>query len=235
VKKKVAVVRVADAEEAARLADLPLEATVALADVAGAIKDGLLAFASATGLVVMRQMMEAELTVRVGEKHAKIGATERVGNWHGTTTGSVVLGGRQVQTQRPRGRTSVGTEIELDTWKAFSSADLLNSLVVERMLAGVATRRHTDVAEPVGTEIEARSRSVSKSAISRRFVAATKTALAELMARSLADLEVAVLMVDGLDVAGQCVVVALVITTDGTKVPEMCIRDSLKTSEGGVV
>ena len=218
-KKKVAVVRVADAEEAARLADLPLEATVALADVAGAIKDGLLAFASATGLVVMRQMMEAELTVRVGEKHAKIGATERVGNWHGTTTGSVVLGGRQVQTQRPRGRTSVGTEIELDTWKAFSSADLLNSLVVERMLAGVATRRHTDVAEPVGTEIEARSRSVSKSAISRRFVAATKTALAELMARSLADLEVAVLMVDGLDVAGQCVVVALVITTDGTKVP----------------
>jgi hypothetical protein len=31
VKKKVAVVNVADAEEAARLADLPLEATVALA------------------------------------------------------------------------------------------------------------------------------------------------------------------------------------------------------------
>ncbi len=61
-KKKVAVVSVADAEEAARLADLPLEATVALADVAGAIKDGLLAFASATGLVVMHQMMEAELT-----------------------------------------------------------------------------------------------------------------------------------------------------------------------------
>ena len=65
---------VADAEEAARLADLPLEATVALAEVAGAIKDGLLAFASATGLVVMHQMMAAELTEVIGEKHAKIGA-----------------------------------------------------------------------------------------------------------------------------------------------------------------
>ena len=217
--KKLPVVTVASVEEAARVADLPLEATVALSDVAGAIKDGLLAFASATGLVVMRQMMEAELTELVGPKHTKIGAAERVGNWHGTTTGSVILGGRQVRTERPRGRMRGGTEIDLDTWKVFSSADLLNSLVVERMLAGVATRRHTDVAEPVGADIEARSRSMSKSAISRRFVAATKTALAELMARSLADLDVAVLMIDGLDVADQCVVAALVITTDGTKVP----------------
>ena len=221
-KKKVAVVSVAQAEEVARVADLPVEATVALAEVAGAVKDGLLAFASATGLVVMGQMMQAELTGLIGPKHAKLPVDERVGNWHGTTTGSVVLGGRTVTTERPRGRRvegAEGAEIELDTWKVFSSKDLLAQLVVERMLAGVATRRHADVAEPVGEAIEARSRSMSKSAISRRFVAATKTAMAELMARNLADLDVAVLMIDGLDVAGSCVVVALVITTDGTKVP----------------
>ncbi len=120
-KKKVAVVTVAEAEEAARVADLPVEATVALAEVAGAIKDGLLAFASATGLVVMFQMMQTELTGRVGEKHAKIPVDERVGNWHGTTKGSVVLGGRTVTTERPRGRNTDGTEIELVTWKVFSS------------------------------------------------------------------------------------------------------------------
>ena len=218
-KRKVAVVDVAQAEEAARLAELPLEATVALAEVAGTIKDGLLAFASATGLLVMHQMMEAELTEQIGVKHARIPTTTRVGNWHGTAKGSVVLGGRQVTATRPRGRTTTGTEVELDTWKAFSSADLLSSLVVERMLAGVATRRHRDVAEPVGEDLEGRAKGLSKSAISRRFVKATETALAELMARSLADLDVAVLMIDGLDVAGQCVVVALVITADGTKVP----------------
>jgi putative transposase len=219
VKKKVAVVHVAAAEEAARLADLPLEATVAMAEVAGAIKDGLLAFSSAAGLVVMFQMMQAELTERIGEKHAKIGAGERTGNWHGTTEGSVVLGGRTLTTKRPRGRTTDGEEIGLETWKVFSSRDLLNSLVAERMLAGVATRRHCDVAEPIGEELESRSKSMSKSAVSRRFVAATTVALTELMTRNLADLDVAVLMIDGLDVAGQCVVVALVITTDGTKVP----------------
>jgi transposase-like protein len=219
VKKKVAVVTVAEAEEAARVADLPVEATVALAEVAGAVKDGLLALASATGLVVMFQMMQAELTGRIGEKHARIPVEKRTGNWHGTTEGPVVLGGRTVTTERQRGRTTDGSEIELDTWKVFSSKDLLEQLVVERMLAGVATRRHQDVAEPVGEELEERSRSTSKSAVSRRFVAATTKALAELMARSLAELDVAALMIDGLEVAGQCCVVALVITTDGTKVP----------------
>lgn len=141
-KKKLPVVSVAEVEEADRLAGLPLEATIALAEVAGAIKDGLLAFAWATGLVVMRQMMEAELREAIGEKHAKIGTQERVGNWHGSTTGSVVLGERQVTTELPRGRSTEGSEIELDTWRAFSSADLLNCLVVERMLAGVATGLH---------------------------------------------------------------------------------------------
>jgi transposase-like protein len=166
----------------------------------------------------MHQMMEAELTERIGPKHAKIPAADRVGNWHGSTTGSVVLGGRQVQASRPRAPTTDG-EIELVTWKAFSSKDLLSSLVVDRMLAGVATRRHQDVAEPIGEEVERRAKGLSKSAISRRFVKATETAMAELMARSLADLDVTVVMIDGLTVAGSCVVVALVITKTGTKVP----------------
>ena len=36
----------------------------------------------------------------------------------------------------PRGRTTSGEKITLDTWKTSSAADLLNSLIVERMLAG---------------------------------------------------------------------------------------------------
>jgi len=165
--KKIPVVTVAEPEEAARLTDLPLEATIAMADVAGAIKDGLLAFASAAGLVVMFKMMEAELTERIGPKHARIELRE--GNWHGSATGSVVLGGRKVTTERPRGRSTDGGEIALDTWAVFSNEDLLTQVVVERMLAGVPTRRHQDVAEPLRDELEARSKATSRSAVSRRF------------------------------------------------------------------
>jgi len=214
---KIPVVRAAEPAAAARLAGLPLEATVALADVAGSIRDGLLAFASATGLVVMHQMLEAELVERIGPKHARIRA--RAGNRHGTTSGSVVLGSRKVRAERPRGRMRDGTEIALATWAAFASDDLLTQVVMERMLAGVATRRHADVAEPIGAELEARQRATGRSAVSRRFVRATQRALDELLARDLSELDVAVLMVDGIVVAGQCCVAALVITTDGRKVP----------------
>ena len=115
-------------------------------------------------------------------------------------------------------------DTRLDTWAAFSATDLLDQVAVERMLAGVATRRHADVAEPLGAELEARARGTSRSALSRRFGRATERALAELMARDLSDLDVAVRMVDGIAVAGiavagQSCVAALVITTDGRKVP----------------
>ncbi len=215
--KKVPVVKITTPPPGPVLAGLPFEATVVLADVAGAMRDGLLAFSAAAGLVVMRQMLDAELASIVGAKHAKLGS-DRVGNWHGTTTGQVVLGGRTVSVERPRGRYAGGDggEVELDTWAAFASDDLLCQVVVERMLAGVATRRHVDVAEPVGPLKE---RGVSKSAVSRRFVTATTAALKELMARDLTGLEVAVVMIDGLNVADQMIVVAMVITTDGTKIP----------------
>ncbi|HEX2063053.1 MAG TPA: IS256 family transposase [Acidimicrobiales bacterium] len=216
-KKKVPVVTVAEPEEAARLAGLPLEATVALADVAGVVKEGLLGFCADVGLVVMRQLMEAELTARIGPKHAKL--ADRTANWHGTTTGPAVLGGRKVSVERPRGRTVEGSEVDLDTWAVFSSEDLLNQLVAERMLAGVATRRHADVAEPLGAELDERAKVTSRSSVSRRWKRATEQAMGELMARDLSGLDVAVIMIDGIEIAGQCCVVALVICTHGTKVP----------------
>jgi putative transposase len=142
----------------------------------------------------------------------------------------VVLGGRNVTAERPRGRTTDGEEIALDTWAVFSSEDLLRQLVVERMLAGVATRRHADVAEPLEEDVEAHSGATSRSAVSRRFVRATKRALGELLARDLSDLDIAVVMIDGIEVAGSCLVAALVITTDGRKSRWGCGSGTPRTS-----
>ena len=105
----------------------------------------------------------------------------------------------------------------MDTWDVFAADDLLQQVIVERMLAGVATRRHVSVAEPVGEQIKARS--VSKSAVSRRFITATQTAMAELLSRDLSKLDVAVLMIDGVHFADDVLVVAMIVTADGTKIP----------------
>ena len=216
-KKKVPFVATTEPQEARNLAGLPVEATVALADLAGAVKDGLLGFCADVGLMVMYQVMEDELKRRIGPKHARI--PERTANWHGTTTGAVALGGRLLSVERPRGRTTNGHEVELDTWAVFSSKDLLDQLTAERVLAGVATRRHAEVSEPLSSEIDEQAKGTGRSSVSRRWKRATEAALAKLMARDLSGLEVAALMVDGIEVAGQCCVAALVITADGTKVP----------------
>ena len=199
--KKLPVVTLAEREEAARLAGLNGEVTLALADVAATVREGLLAMSCAAGLAVMSELMRAELTERVGPKGKHL--ANRTTTRHGSTSGSVVLGGRTVPVARPRARTADGEEVRLDSWAIFADRDPLTQLVLERMLAGVATRRHVDVGEPVGAELEARSRSTSRSAVSRRFKAATEVKLAELLARDLSGLDVAVLMVDGVYFAGR--------------------------------
>ena len=215
--KKVPVVRVVAPDAAdAVVQGLPVSTQIALAQVAETMREGLLAFTTAAGLAVFRALLDEELTAKIGPKHAKQ-PEGRVGNWHGTTTGQVTLGGRKISVERPRGRLVGGGEIASDTWDVFAADDLLQQVIVERMLAGVATRRHMAVAEPVGGQLKARS--TSKSAVSRRFITATETAMAELLARDLSELDVAVLMIDGVHFADEVLVVAMVITTDGTKIP----------------
>lgn len=216
-KKKLPVVTVAKRDEASRLADLPAEATVAMDDVASAIKDGLMAFCCTAGLAVVAQLMEAELTDKVGAKGRH--DPERTATRNGSALGSVVLGGRTVSVRRPRASKTEGGEVHLDSYAVFSDRDLLTQVAVERMLAGVATRRHALVAEPIGEELEDVARGDSRSAVSRRFVAATTEKLAELLSSDLSGHDAAALMIDGIVFHECCCVVALLITADGTKIP----------------
>jgi putative transposase len=197
--------------------DLPAEVRLALTDIAGAAREGLLAMSVAAGMAVMQAIFDAEITSVCGPtgKHDP----DRVAVRHGAGRGSVVLGGRRVAVNRPRARTVDGHEVPLAAYRLFAAEDQLTRVVMERMLAGLATRRHVKAGEPVGASVEGQATATSRSAVSRRFIAATKTALADLLARDLTPLDIKVLMVDGEHLAEHLAVVALAITADGTKVP----------------
>jgi putative transposase len=217
VKSKLHVVEVVEAEAAGTF-ELPEHVQLSLVELAGQAKEGLLALAVSTGLAVLHETMEWEVERLVGPKarHDR----ERTAKRHGHTPGEVTLGARRMPVSRPRVRTADDTaEVQLDSYQEFASRDLLGGLVLERMLAGVSTRRSRRVDEPVGEQVKAEARSTSKSAVSRSFVAKTRTALEELLGRDLSELELAVVMIDGIDLADITHVVALGITTDGTKVP----------------
>jgi hypothetical protein len=197
---------------------LPPSVQEALGELAGAAKDGLLALSVGVGLGVLHELMEAEVDEVVGPKGRHI--PDRRAVRHGHEDGEVTLGGRRVPVSRPRARSADAEhEVELDTYAHFASRDPLADVMLERMLAGVSTRRYARTGEPVGSEIDDIARSQSKSAVSRQFVSRTREHLIELMSRRLDDLRLAVVMLDGIELKGRCCVVALGIDTDGVKHP----------------
>ncbi len=197
---------------------LPGRVQEALGQLVGAAREGLLALSVGVGLGVLAELLEEEVVEVVGAKGKHVPG--RVAVRHGHESGEVTLGGRRVAVERPRVRTADGqAELRLATYEHFADRDPLSRVVMERMLASVSTRRYARTAEPVGSEVEAKERSTSKSSVSRTFVERTRRALRELISRRLDDVRLAVMMLDGIELKGRTNIVCLGITTDGVKIP----------------
>jgi putative transposase len=203
---------------AASESPLPPQIQEALGELVGAAKEGLLALSVGVGLGVVHELMELEVDGVVGPKgkHDR----DRVAVRHGHEDGSMTLGARRVRVRRPRMRSAEDErELPVATYEFFADRDPLTRAVMDRMLAGVSTRRFVDVGEPVGAEVERASSSTSRTTVSEMFIERTRSALGDLMSRRLDDVRLAVMMLDGLEIAERTHVVALGITTDGVKIP----------------
>jgi len=215
--KKVSGLQVVTTTEALEL-PLPAEIQEALGELVGAAREGLLALSVGLGLSVVHQLMEREVDEVVGPKHKH--NSDRTAKRHGHEDGSMTLGGRRVPVSRPRMRTADDEhELPVQSYEYFADRDPLTRAVMDRMLAGVSTRKYQVVGEPVGEDVEQESRSTSKSTVSELFIERTRTALGELMTRRLDDTRLAVMMLDGLEIADRTHVVALGISTEGVKLP----------------
>src|SRR3954447_8412525 len=214
---KVSAPQVVTAVEASEN-PLPPEIQEALGELVGAAREGLLALSVGVGLGVVHELMELEVTEVVGSKGKW--NRDRSAKRHGHEDGSMTLGGRRVAVRRPRMRSADDEhELPVKTYEYFADRDPLTRAVMDRMLAGVSTRKFAAVGEPVGEEVEQASCTTSKTSVSEMFVEHTTTALSELMSRRLEDVRLAVMMLDGLEIAERCHVVALGITTEGVKIP----------------
>ena len=197
---------------------VPEQVIVSMAEIAESAKEGLLALAVSTGLQVMTAMFEEDVTALCGPQSKHNG--DRAGYRHGSEAGSVTLGGRRIPVTRPRVRAADGSaELHLPSYDLFSSTEVLGRLAMERMLAGLSSRRYGRGLEPAGQQVEQAASATSESAVSRRFVAATETALTELMTRRLDGLDLVAFMVDGVHYGEHACVVAPGIGIDGVRHP----------------
>jgi putative transposase len=208
---------------------VPEQVSVAMEEIAEDMREGLLALAVGAGLQVMGQLMEADVSAVCGPRGRH--DPDRAATRHGAERGSVTLGGRRVPVTRPRVRATDGSgELAVPAYELFNSTELLGKMAMERMLGGLSTRRYPVGLEPVGQTVEEASRSTSKSAVSRKFVAMTEHALGDLLAADLGELDLVALMIDGVHFADHLCVVALGIDIDGTKHPLALVEGSTENT-----
>jgi putative transposase len=166
-----------------------------------------------SGFGFVQDELEAERTALCGERYAHQAQREAVRAGH--VPSSLVLGGRRVEIERPRARSTDGHELSLPSWRAWSARDPLDERAFEQMVVGVSTRRYARSLEPLPQEIGVRG--ISKSVVSERFVVGTQRRLAELMRRDLSGLKLVALLIDGVHFAEHVVLAAVGIDSSGQK------------------
>src|SRR3954453_22953221 len=179
--RKVPAPKVVTALEASA-SPLPPPVQEALGELVSAAREGLLALSVGVGHGVAHELMEAEVTEVVGPKGQW--NPDRVAKRHGHEDGSMTLGGRRVPVRRPRVRTADDEhELPVQPYEYFADRDPLTRAVMDRMLAGVSTRKFAQVGEPVGLGVETEASATGRSSVSQMFVERTRSALGDLMGR----------------------------------------------------
>lgn len=143
----------------------------------------------------------------------------------GSDPGSVILEGQRVKVKKLRVKKN-GKDVELQSYAALQSFDLLQDRVMKQMMAGVSTRRYDGLLDEVSGGL-----GLKKASVSKAFIRGSKQALDLINGRDLSSYEWAAIMVDGIEFAGSCVVAALGITTKGKKLILGLKRGDTENSE----
>lgn len=164
------------------------------------------------GKAVLGAMMEAERTALCGPKG--VPDAERAAYRGGHTRSWVTLGGRRIAIARPRARAVQAGELALPTFAWAAQDDPLNAATMAAMAARVSTRRYQSTLDPLPTA-EAQS-AVSRSAVSRRFVALSAEQLRRWLSHRI-EVALPVVMIDGIHFQERVVLVALGFDAQGKK------------------
>lgn len=152
-------------------------------------------------------MMAAESVA--GSKHP--GRTAGEVRWHGRQGGLINLGTSKLKITRPRLRGPVG-EVALPGYAELASDGNLSRRIADVLACNVSTRKYTRVMYRCADEM-----GISKSAVSRHFVKDSAQALAKLMSRDFAKLDLVAIYVDGIIVARHHIIAAIGVDATGAK------------------
>jgi transposase-like protein len=176
-------------------------------------------FCLTAGLATLSSMMEEDAAEICGPRYGR--EDGKAGHRWGKTKGKAVFHGGKVEVERPRVRARDGKEMTLPSWEEAVAQDLLGKWAMNLMLINVSTRKFGRAVRLPEGDIDApKGSGVSKSAVSRRFVALSTARMKEWMATDLSKLDLLIIQIDGIHIKDDLTLLAAVgIDGDGVKHP----------------
>ena len=164
------------------------------------------------GRQVLGAMMESERTALCGAKG--VPDPQRAAYRGGHARSWVTMAGRRVSVSRPRARVLEAGEASLPSFEWAAHADPLDRATIAAMAAGVSNRRYRTTLDTLPVDED--EALVSKSSVSRRFVALSMRQLDAWLSRRI-EVELPVVMIDGIHFRDRVVLVALGFDVHGNK------------------
>lgn len=185
-----------------------------LSDLQEVVKGRFTSFCTAVGIQALMTMMDQDVEAVAGPKGKH--DPNRTAYRHGSQTTTIPMGTQRLAIERPRVRSVVtGQELPIPSYEAFANDDQLIEAALNRMLYGLSSRDYargiddySDVANTSGT---------SKSSISRRFIEASEAEAKKVLSRRFENIQIPVLLIDGVVLGDYTAIVTMGITKDGEK------------------
>ena len=175
------------------------------------MQDSLTDFATEMGLKVAALLLEDEVNQRCGSRYERV--PQRTVTRYGHQRGLAVIAGQKLPIPRPRMRyTRQCGEADLETYARLQSPDAMPQAVLKRLVRGVSCRDYEGV-----VDLAREGFGVQKSSVSRSFVVASAAEVRQLSERRFDGIRFPVIYMDGVQYAGETMVVALGVLENGAK------------------
>ena len=179
-----------------------------------AVKEGFFELCIRVGEQALHALMEQDRTELCGGAKWSRDPSRRAVRG-GSTSSEITLGGRRVSVRRLRASTVDGQELALPSFTWATDRDPLDDQTWRSIVAGVSTRSYAGSLDPLPGEFQ--ERSTSSSSVSRRFVALSQRQLTKCLSRPLGELDLWVVMIDGIEYRDHAILVAMGIDSSGKK------------------
>lgn len=199
-------------EQWAKNNPVPIQLTIPTAGIAELAQHSLGDLLRTVGKIFIETVMESEVQELAGER-SQPNAERGAYRW-GSEAGFCVIDGQKVPIDRPRVRSRQhDREIPLGSYELFQRASLMEETVWHKIMHGLTMRSYPEVVQQF-----AEAYGLEKSATSEHFIAASRVKLKQLMTRSLVDVPLTVMLLDGTIFKDQHLVVAIGVDRLGNKV-----------------